>query len=190
MLSLETDLQGATAYRELEVYYQPITSLERGQLVGFEALLRWHHPTLGLVAPVEFIPTAEETGLIIELDRWVLKQACAQLRRWQQSLLFPLTLNVNLSSRQSTRSRSTPRLSVRHHQRQEFRTDQNHSGDGPDARLAGGSRRHRNRGAARAPEKVGCVFGQGYMFSKPLTEPEATAFLITGTTVLPVTPER
>lgn len=98
LLTLETNLQSAKAQRELEVYYQPIASLERGQLVGFEALLRWHHPTLGLVAPAEFIPLAEETGLIVELDRWILRQACEQLRRWQQYLPSPFLLNVNLSS--------------------------------------------------------------------------------------------
>lgn len=82
--------------------YQPIISLDTGKLAGFEALLRWHHPTRGLIKPTEFIPIAEETGIIIPLGAWVLQEACRQMRLWQEE--FPrakeLTLAVNLSAKQ------------------------------------------------------------------------------------------
>jgi len=102
LLALENDLRGAIERGELRVYYQPIRLITGGQLTGFEALVRWEHPTLGTVSPAMFIPIAEETGLIIELDRWVLRAACRQLKNWQQRFpsIPPLTINVNLSSRQ------------------------------------------------------------------------------------------
>ena len=102
LMALENDLRGALGRNELRVYYQPIKALQNGSLTGFEALVRWQHPTLGTVSPTSFIPLAEETGLIIELDRWVLREACRQLKHWQQQypLIPPLTINVNLSSRQ------------------------------------------------------------------------------------------
>ncbi len=102
LMALENDLRGAIERDELRVYYQPIKSITGGQLTGFEALVRWEHQTLGTVLPTTFIPIAEETGLIIELDRWVLHAACRQLKNWQQRFPFipPLTINVNLSSRQ------------------------------------------------------------------------------------------
>lgn len=82
--------------------YQPIVSLDTGKLAGFEALLRWHHPTRGVIKPTEFIPVAEETGVIIPLGAWVLQEACRQMRLWQEE--FPrakeLTLAVNLSAKQ------------------------------------------------------------------------------------------
>jgi diguanylate cyclase (GGDEF)-like protein/PAS domain S-box-containing protein len=88
--------------QELPLYYQPIVSLKTGMLTGFEALVRWQHPTRGMISPIEFIPLAEETGLIIPLGTWVLREACGQLRRWQDK--FPhtqkLTMNVNLSAKQ------------------------------------------------------------------------------------------
>lgn len=88
--------------QELQLYYQPIVSLKTGMLAGFEALVRWQHPTRGTISPIEFIPLAEETGLIIPLGTWVLREACWQLRRWQDR--FPhtqgLTMNVNLSAKQ------------------------------------------------------------------------------------------
>ncbi|HEX7974469.1 MAG TPA: EAL domain-containing protein [Anaerolineales bacterium] len=101
-LSLENSLRQAIENRELRAFYQPIVSLSSGQLVGFEALVRWQHSTRGLLLPAEFLTLAEETGLIIPIDRWVLHEACRQLKEWQEE--FPgglsLTVNVNLSSRQ------------------------------------------------------------------------------------------
>ncbi len=102
---------------EFVVYYQPIVKLPTAKVVGFEALVRWIHPTRGLVSPGEFIPLAEETGLIIPLGSWILKQACQQLTIWQQSYdqvwekqdiqngaVPPLTMSVNLSSQQVVQS--------------------------------------------------------------------------------------
>ena len=103
-LGLEQDLRHALDRHELEVYYQPIVSLAEGRLTGFEALLRWNHPVHGLVLPARFIPMAEDTGLIVSVGAWVLREACSQLRRWEQE--FPaagdLVVNVNLSPRQCT----------------------------------------------------------------------------------------
>ena len=99
LLALETDLRGAIRGGGLEVHYQPIVSVETGLPVGFEALARWPHPAHGVVSPSEFIPVAEEAGLIHELDAWVLRQACAQVKTWQEAFLNlpPLTLSVNVS---------------------------------------------------------------------------------------------
>lgn len=141
LLQLETDLRRAVdglrlardyyvasseqEQHEFRLYYQPIVSLETGRIIGFEALVRWQHPDRGLIAPAEFIPLAEETGLIIPISHWVLHEACCQLRVWQTQLLAglselnphlacawvpwgtlssevtpPLTISVNLSSKQ------------------------------------------------------------------------------------------
>ncbi|MEN9214744.1 MAG: EAL domain-containing protein [Gloeomargarita sp. DG_1_6_bins_138] len=102
LLQVETDLRRALERQELCVYYQPIVSLVTGALTGFEALVRWRHPQWGLVSPGEFLPLAEETGLILPLGRWVLQQACAQMEHWQQSdpAAAHLSINVNLSGRQ------------------------------------------------------------------------------------------
>ncbi len=105
-LELETDLHRAVENQEFQLYYQPIVSLSTNRITGFEALLRWSHPTRGLVYPDEFIPTAEEMGLIIPIGWWTLREACRQLRSWQEkgrgeeSSLSPLTIHVNLSSKQ------------------------------------------------------------------------------------------
>ncbi len=101
-LALEADLRGAAARGELEVYYQPVLEAANGSLAGFEALVRWQHPERGLVSPADFIPLAEETGLVVELDRWVLECACAQLRVWQETAP-ELSVSVNLSSRNFAR---------------------------------------------------------------------------------------
>jgi diguanylate cyclase (GGDEF)-like protein len=101
-MELETDLRRAIARDEFRVYYQPVVDLGTGRIREFEALVRWEHPRRGLVSPAEFIPLAEETGLILPIGRLVLAEACQQVRRWQ--LLFPsdepLILSVNLSARQ------------------------------------------------------------------------------------------
>ncbi len=85
-MKLETDLRTALERKEFLVYYQPIVSSQTGQIVGFEALVRWQHPERGMVSPADFIPIAEETGFIVSIDRMVLKTACAQMREWQLSM--------------------------------------------------------------------------------------------------------
>ncbi|MEM9005644.1 MAG: EAL domain-containing protein [Cyanobacteria bacterium P01_F01_bin.86] len=99
-LILETDLRKAVDQQEFEIYYQPIIELSNRQLIGFEALVRWRHPTRDLIAPDEFIPVAEETGFIQLIDSWVLQQACQQIVDWQNR--FPefaaLKISINLSA--------------------------------------------------------------------------------------------
>jgi predicted signal transduction protein with EAL and GGDEF domain len=97
--SLETELRRALERREFRVYYQPIVRLKNAQTVGFEALVRWHHSERGVISPAEFIPLAEETGLIVQLDLYVLKEALRQLKLWH-AVNPALTMSVNLSSRQ------------------------------------------------------------------------------------------
>jgi EAL domain-containing protein (putative c-di-GMP-specific phosphodiesterase class I) len=101
-LQLETDLRQAIPRNELRLYYQPIVSLATGRITGFEALVRWQHPTRGLVSPIEFIPVAEETGLILPIGEWVLREACLTAKDWQRAFpnQTPLTISVNLSGRQ------------------------------------------------------------------------------------------
>ena len=100
-LQLETDLRRALEREEFQNFYQPIVSLVSGRIVGFEALLRWHHPTRGLVPPSEFIPVAEDTGLIRELGWWNLREACRQMTLWRQQYKnYDLTVSVNLSAKQ------------------------------------------------------------------------------------------
>ena len=101
LLQLETSLRRALERDELHLHYQPVVSLTTGKIVGAEALLRWKHPERGLVPPMEFIPLAEETGLIVEIGAWVLHKACRQMKEWQDRLGQPLLeIGVNLSSRQ------------------------------------------------------------------------------------------
>ncbi|NCJ08485.1 EAL domain-containing protein [Synechococcales cyanobacterium C] len=100
-LTLETDLRHGLRRGEFEVYYQPIVALASQTIIGFEALVRWHHPLLGLVSPAQFIPIAEETGLIVPLGNWVLDQACQQMHEWLQSNPDRLKfISVNLAAQQ------------------------------------------------------------------------------------------
>nr|WP_290220982.1 EAL domain-containing protein [Trichocoleus desertorum] len=102
LLHLETDLRRAIERQELQLYYQPIVSLTTSRIHGFEALIRWQHPERGLISPAEFIPLAEETGLIVPIGLWVLREACQQTQKWQKQFSdnFPLTISVNLSGKQ------------------------------------------------------------------------------------------
>ena len=102
LVEIETDLWRALERDELTLDYQPIVSLRTGGIAGFEALLRWMHPSRGMVSPLEFISVAEETGLIIPIGQWVLNQACRQTREWQKRYRQkpPLQISVNLSPKQ------------------------------------------------------------------------------------------
>jgi diguanylate cyclase (GGDEF)-like protein/PAS domain S-box-containing protein len=100
-LRIEADLHQALRREELLVLYQPIVDLASGALAGFEALVRWHHPTRGMVSPMDFIPIAEETGLIVPIGTWVLQQSCRQVRAWIEAGASPdIFVSVNVSSRQ------------------------------------------------------------------------------------------
>jgi diguanylate cyclase (GGDEF)-like protein/PAS domain S-box-containing protein len=105
-MQLENDLRHAIERQEFELHYQPIMALTSGRLQGFEALIRWRHPQQGLISPADFIPVAENTGLIADIDLWTLNQACLQMHQWHQQ--FPqhreLTVNVNLSGKQFVRA--------------------------------------------------------------------------------------
>jgi diguanylate cyclase (GGDEF)-like protein len=101
LLQIETDLRKAIQRREFLLHYQPIVSLENNVIVGFEALVRWQHPVRGMISPAEFIPVAEETGMVVSLGLWVLREACGRLNGWQaQCPDFPLTVSVNVSGKQ------------------------------------------------------------------------------------------
>jgi diguanylate cyclase (GGDEF)-like protein/PAS domain S-box-containing protein len=100
-MELKADLRGALERGELHVAYQPIVDLDSGAITGSEALMRWEHPERGAIPPIEFIPLAEESGLILELGRWILETACRQTRAWQtETGQAGLTIAINLSGRQ------------------------------------------------------------------------------------------
>ncbi|WP_199245720.1 bifunctional diguanylate cyclase/phosphodiesterase [[Phormidium] sp. ETS-05] len=102
LLELENDLRRAVEREEFILHYQPIVDLALGRISGFEALVRWQHPQRGMVSPASFIPVAEETGLIVPIGNWVMRQACHQLRLWQEQKLATVDfgMGVNLSVRQ------------------------------------------------------------------------------------------
>jgi EAL domain-containing protein (putative c-di-GMP-specific phosphodiesterase class I) len=91
---LERDLQNALTNGEFELFYQPIVSLEDNKIKSFEALLRWRHPARGLVSPTEFIPLAEETGLIVPLGEWVLRAACAEAANWPDDIAVAVNVSA------------------------------------------------------------------------------------------------
>ena len=97
---METSLRNAIDRQEFSLHYQPKRDLETNAITGVEALLRWRHPELGLLPPAQFIPLAEETGLIVPIGRWVMRTACAQGVAWQHEGMPPLSIAVNLSPRQ------------------------------------------------------------------------------------------
>jgi diguanylate cyclase (GGDEF)-like protein/PAS domain S-box-containing protein len=99
-LALENQLRWALEREEFRVYYQPQVNIDTGQITGMEALVRWQHPEMGLIAPAEFVPLAEDTGLIALIGEWVLKTACAQTKSWQDCGFKNLRVAVNLSPRQ------------------------------------------------------------------------------------------
>lgn len=102
LLHMEVDLRNAIEREEFILHYQPIVSVDSEKVIGFESLIRWQHPTRGLVPPNEFIPVAEDTGLIPEIGLWVLRESCLQLRKWQMSNLAAedLIVHVNISAHQ------------------------------------------------------------------------------------------
>ncbi|MEK6742782.1 MAG: EAL domain-containing protein [Nitrospirota bacterium] len=106
-LFLEHNLRKALDREEFTIHYQPLIDLVTGRTTGAEALVRWQHPELGLLFPMEFIPLAEETGLIIPLGEWILQKACMQARQWRESDFPPLRISVNLSMRQFTHNAIT-----------------------------------------------------------------------------------
>ncbi len=99
-LSLESGLRRALEFGELLLHYQPQIDVQTNRIVGFEALLRWQPPESGMISPVEFIPVAEETGMIVAIGEWVLRTACHQAKIWQDTIAPELTISVNLSGRQ------------------------------------------------------------------------------------------
>ncbi|MCB5190632.1 EAL domain-containing protein [Methylobacillus arboreus] len=99
-MSLETDLRVAIERNEFELYYQPQVALDSGRVVGKEALIRWHHPQRGLLTPIHFIEIAEETGLIVAIGQWVIREACRQHQAWLKDGLQPMRISVNISAMQ------------------------------------------------------------------------------------------
>ena len=100
LLRLENDLRRAVENQQFELFYQPQFDIKSNRLIGMEALVRWFHPTKGMVSPVEFIPLSEEIGTIIPIGEWVIRSACFQLKAWQEKYGKALTVAVNLSPRQ------------------------------------------------------------------------------------------
>lgn len=105
-LQIETEMRQGLDRNEFEIHYQPIIELKTGRLTGFEALARWRHPVKGMVPPDEFIPAAEDSGIILQLGNWILTESCRQMREWQANMpdTASLVVNVNLSSKQFLQS--------------------------------------------------------------------------------------
>lgn len=99
-LAMQDGLRNAIDHEEFLLLYQPQVDLHSGQVIGVEALIRWQHPTLGMVSPIKFIPPAEETGLIVPIGDWVIHTACKQNKAWQDAGMPPITMSVNISARQ------------------------------------------------------------------------------------------
>jgi diguanylate cyclase (GGDEF)-like protein len=181
-LQLESDLRQAIEQKEFCVYYQPIISLQTGRLAGFEALVRWNHPRRGLVAPADFIPVAEETGLIVPIGQWVLNEACAQVRQWQidSPSHRSLSLSVNLSARQVAQPDLLHRFPLNY-----LKIDRSFvmrlTTDNDNAIVRTISTLARNLGMEVIAEGIeteeqfqqlkmlGCEYGQGYLFSRPVS---------------------
>ncbi len=106
-LRLEADLRTALAERQFRIHYQPVVHMDTRSIVSFEALLRWEHPTQGLISPYRFIEAAEDTGILVSIGHWLLQQACRQLREWEvaNSHLPPVNVTVNVSARQFSDAR-------------------------------------------------------------------------------------
>jgi Amt family ammonium transporter len=104
-INMEAELREVLANEGLTLHYQPIVSIADESLEGFEALVRWEHPLRGMIPPDRFIPLAEETGLIVDLGKWVIREACRRLKTWQDTLALarPLSMSVNVSIRQFAR---------------------------------------------------------------------------------------
>ncbi|MEB3101903.1 putative bifunctional diguanylate cyclase/phosphodiesterase [Ferviditalea candida] len=100
LLIIESDLKRAVVQKQFELHYQPQVNMQSGRITGIEALIRWNHPEKGLIAPSQFIPLAEETGMIIPIGEWVLKEACRQIQIWKEAGIDPVPVSVNLSLRQ------------------------------------------------------------------------------------------
>lgn len=97
-VELENDLRSALQNQEFELYYQPKVDIASGKIIGAESLVRWHHPTKGMISPLQFIPIAEQTGLMIELGEWILQQALQQQKQWQDLYQTDLLLSINISA--------------------------------------------------------------------------------------------
>jgi diguanylate cyclase (GGDEF)-like protein len=97
-VALENDLRSGLRNQEFELYYQPKVDIQNGKITGAESLIRWHHPTKGMISPLVFIPIAEQTGLMIELGEWILKQALQQQKQWQETYQTNLVISINISA--------------------------------------------------------------------------------------------
>jgi predicted signal transduction protein with EAL and GGDEF domain len=108
-LALQQELRNGLARSEFTLLFQPQVDLRTGQIFAVESLVRWRHPTLGLLSPLKFIPLAEETGLIVPLGDWVLHEACRRNKAWQDAGLPPVNVSVNVSARQFKEKTLSPR---------------------------------------------------------------------------------